>query len=117
MHRAGDGFVVAFADPAAAAECAVAIQRRLHDHRRAHGFAPRVRIGVHEAEATRVGNDYSGRGVHTSARIASAAGADEVLVSATTLAGDPRFTVRETRTLTLKGFSEPLDAVVVEWRE
>jgi class 3 adenylate cyclase len=117
IKHEGDGFFVAFATPGAAVSCAIGVQRALADHRREHGFAPRVRVAVHEAEATRFGNDYSGRGVHTSARIASAAGADEVLVSATTLAGDPRFTVREARTITLKGFSEPLDAVVVEWRE
>ncbi len=33
--------------------CAVAIQGALRDHRRAHGFAPQVRIGVHAAAATR----------------------------------------------------------------
>ena len=47
-----------------------------------HGFAPGVRIGLHEAEATREGSDYQGRGVHEAARIAGAAGADEILVSA-----------------------------------
>ncbi len=41
--------------PAAGASCAVAIQRRLAEHRRKHGFAPQVRIGMHAAEATAIG--------------------------------------------------------------
>ena len=42
VDHAGDGFFVAFDDPASAIGCAVAIQRALADHRRAHGFAPAV---------------------------------------------------------------------------
>ena len=43
----GDGFFVAFDNAADAIECAVDIQRRLTKHRRDHGFAPSVRIGLH----------------------------------------------------------------------
>ena len=43
-----------------------------------------IRAGVHTAEIVRVGNDVRGIGVHVAARVAAAAGADEVLVSATT---------------------------------
>ena len=49
------------------------IQRTLADHRRAHGFAPQVRIGVHAAEATRAAGDYEGAGVHAAARIGALA--------------------------------------------
>ena len=52
MHSTGDGFFASFADASAAASCAVAIQRLLAEHRRLHGFAPQVRIGMHAAEAT-----------------------------------------------------------------
>ena len=62
VHRTGDGFFVAFPDARTALACAIAIQRTLAEHRRAHGFAPQVRIGVHAAEATRVGGDYEERG-------------------------------------------------------
>ena len=37
----GDGFFVAFQGPGDALACAVAIQRALAEHRRAHGFAPK----------------------------------------------------------------------------
>ena len=43
-----------------------------------------IRAGVHTAEIVRVGNDVRGIGVHVAARVAAAAGPDEVLVSATT---------------------------------
>ena len=41
---------------------------------RQHGFAPSVRIGLHTAEASRRGTDYSGKGVHVAARVAALAG-------------------------------------------
>ena len=46
VHTTGDGFFASFWDAAAAASCAVAIQRRLTDHRGKHGFAPQVRDRV-----------------------------------------------------------------------
>ena len=52
VKHEGDGFFVAFADGRSALECAIATQRTLDQHRREHGFAPQVRIGVHEAEVT-----------------------------------------------------------------
>jgi hypothetical protein len=63
----GDGFFVAFQSASEAVECAVAIQRALQEHRRAHGFAPQVRIGVHAASATHERLDYRGKGVNAAA--------------------------------------------------
>ena len=60
----GDGFFVAFESPEDALACAVAIQRRLADHRQTAGFAPQVRIGLHAAGATQVGQNFTGKGVH-----------------------------------------------------
>ena len=85
IDHAGDGFFVAFEQPASAIECAVAIQRTLADHRRAHGFSPQVRIGLHTAKATRRGINYRGKGVHEAARIAALAEAGEILASQETL--------------------------------
>ena len=87
VHRTGDGFFVAFPDARAALGCAATIQRTLADHRRDHGFAPQVRIGVHAAEATRAGGDYEGAGVHAAARIAALAEGGEVLASVETVEG------------------------------
>ena len=58
----GDGFFVGFDSPDQALACAVAIQRRLAEHRRRNGFAPKVRIGVHASGATQVGRISPARG-------------------------------------------------------
>jgi class 3 adenylate cyclase len=110
----GDGFFVEFDSPDAALACAVAIQRELTEHRRAHGFAPQVRIGVHTSDATQVGNNFTGKGVHEAARIAALAGGDEILASSVTMT--PRFSGSEPRMVSLKGISEPVEVVSVEWR-
>lgn len=81
VHHAGDGFFVAFPSADGALGCALAIRQRLHEHRRQHGFAPSVRIGLHIAEALETPTGYEGRGVHIAARIAALADADEILVS------------------------------------
>ena len=73
MRTTGDGFFVTFDDPASAIACAVAIQQALAEHRREQGFSPTVRIGLHRAEATKEGTDWSGKGVHAAARIGALA--------------------------------------------
>ena len=115
IDHAGDGFFVAFSDAASAVTCAVEIQRKLADHREEHGFAPQVRIGVHAAEATRVGREFSGRGVHAAARIGALADGGEILASYTTIDG-MELTVSEPRDVALKGIAEPVRVVAVEWR-
>lgn len=118
VNSTGDGFFVAFGTAADAIECAVDIQRRLARHRHEHGYAPLVRIGLHSAEATRVGRDYRGRGVHIAARVGGAASGGEILVTADTLqpGGETRFTVSEPRAVTLKGVGEPVEVHAIDWR-
>ncbi len=117
IKHEGDGFFVAFPDPSSALDCAIALQRILEEHRREHGFAPRVRIGIHAAEATRRGGDFFGQGVHAAARVAAAAASGRILTSATTVArAGHAYTVSEPRAIELKGFAEPVDVVEVEWR-
>jgi class 3 adenylate cyclase len=113
VDHAGDGFFVAFPDSKSALECAVSIQRKLADHRREHGFAPRVRIGVHATSASQAGGRYRGRGVHEASRIAALAGPDEIMASrATVPAGFPLSELREEK---VKGISKPLEVVRVDW--
>ena len=109
---------MAFDQAADAIECAVDIQRRLTRHRREHGFAPSVRIGLHAAEATRDGRDYSGRGVHVAARIGAAASARRSSSPATSSSrpGQTRFKLSEPRALTLKGVREPVEVRAIDWR-
>jgi class 3 adenylate cyclase len=117
LDHAGDGFFVAFDDPAAAIGCAVAIQSSLAEHRRAHGFAPQVRIGVHATPASRSAGTYRGKGVHVAARIGAVAEAGEILASLSSAeATQSRFTLSPPRTVTLKGISKPVDVVAIDWR-
>jgi class 3 adenylate cyclase len=114
IDHAGDGFFVAFPEPGTALACAVAIQRSLAEHRRQHGFAPPVRIGVHTAEAVRVRGGYRGKGIHAAARIGAVAAANEIVASHQTAeAGRHPFTDR--RSMKLKGLSTPVEVVTVEW--
>lgn len=116
IRHQGDGFFVSFASAADAVECAVAIQRRLAEHRRAQGFAPQVRIGMHTADAHRRGLDYTGFGIHEAARIGGVAGADEILVSAATLESAAKVYPSETRTVALKDIAEPVEVASIDWR-
>jgi class 3 adenylate cyclase len=116
VKHEGDGFFVAFAEPDNALECACSIQRSLRDHRRDHGFAPRVRIGIHATEATDRGGDYGGHGVHATARIAAAAGAGEIIASRQTLeAAGVGFRAIDERPLELKGLAEPFTVATIDW--
>jgi len=117
-NHTGDGFFVAFPETVSAVDCAVAIQRSLRDHRRDHGFAPSIRIGIHAADATRTDGGYTGQGVHVAARIAAEAQAEEILVSAsilTELTG-LELPVSDPKSLSLKGISAPVEVCSVEWR-
>lgn len=115
VDHAGDGFFVAFDDPSSAIECAVAIQRRLREHRREHGFAPQVRIGLHQADAMGVAGDYKGKGVHEAARIGALAAGGEILTSRATVEGaSVQQRVSAAREAVLRGIG-PVEIVAVEW--
>ena len=117
VKATGDGFFFAFTDAEDAIAAAVAMQQRLAEQREAQAFAPAVRIGIHQAQANRVGLDYAGIGVNQASRIGAAAEGGEILVSASSLAA-LRHPITEggRRTAELKGLSEPVELVAVSWR-
>lgn len=114
VSATGDGFFVGFDSPELAIAAAVAIQRRLADHRAKNGFAPQVRIGLHASDASQVGANFRGRGVHEASRIAGLAAGSEILASAATVSAE--VPTSAPRSVMLKGFSEPIDVVAVDWR-
>lgn len=118
VNHTGDGFFVSFDSVSDGVEAAVAIQRRLAEHRREHGFAPSVRIGLHVAEASVDGGDYRGQGVHLAARVAAVAGPEEIVISKDAVeAGDTlRFPLSEGRSVELKGIKDPVQVHQVDWR-
>ncbi len=115
IDHAGDGFFVAFPGPDPAIQCAVEIQRRLADHRREHGFAPAVRIGLHATEALGGGGEYTGKGVHTAARIGALAGGGEIVASSATVQGTT-YTASGPTLAELKGIAEPVPVVRLDWK-
>ncbi len=114
VNSTGDGFFATFPSARRAVDCAVAIQRALRDQD-AIGFAPPVRIGLHTAEATRRGQDFSGIGVHVAARVGALAGAGEILATVETLeeAGVPM--ASDAREVAVKGVTVPLQVAGVAW--
>ncbi|MFP5333534.1 MAG: hypothetical protein ACLGHX_14380 [Acidimicrobiia bacterium] len=116
VRHTGDGFFVTFADVETAIECATDIQRQLADHRREHGFAPSVRIGMHTAEATLEPSDYSGHGVHVAARVAAMADRDEIVVTASSLPDGLAFDRTGSEAVLLKGLADPVEIVRILWR-
>jgi len=94
IKATGDGLILAFPVTDDAIEAADAIQRRFNAQRREQGFAPALRIGIHRAEANRVGLDYEGSGVNKAGRAEAAAASGEILVSDETMV-DARRAFRE----------------------
>jgi len=78
IQMTGDGFMAAFDGPARAVRCAQAMGQAVADL----GIA--IRAGIHTGEVEFIGDTARGLTVHEAARVASVAGATEVLVSATT---------------------------------
>ena len=114
ISTTGDGFFVSFDSPDLAVAAAIAIQRRLAEHRSTQGFAPAVRIGLHASDATQVGGDFHGKGVHEASRIAALGGAGEIVASVGTVGEAHR--TSGPRSAELKGLSEPIEVVNVDWR-
>ena len=77
VKSTGDGILATFDGPARGVRCACAIA----DEIRPLGIE--VRAGLHTGECEMIDNDVGGIAVHIGARIASLAGASEVLVSST----------------------------------
>ncbi len=113
VQSTGDGFFVAFDLATQALACARAIQAALAERRQGGDITLSVRIGVHTAEANRRGSDYSGIGVHTAARVAALAEADQILATAETLtdAGDPA--AGAVSEVSLRGLTAPVRVAAV----
>jgi len=78
----GDGFMLAFPDPGAALDCAIAVQRDFGDRGEATGDEVlRVRMGLHTGEVIAEEGDFFGKNVILAARIAAQAAGGEILVS------------------------------------
>ena len=77
IDTAGDGVFASFDGPARAVRCASALHDRLTR------LGVKIRSGLHTGECEVAGDKLAGVAVHIGARVASAAEADEILVSST----------------------------------
>jgi adenylate cyclase len=75
----GDGFMIAFADPANAVRFSTEVQDALDDGSRWEQI--RVRIGIHMGTSVRRGADLFGLDVAMAARVADQADGGEILIS------------------------------------
>jgi class 3 adenylate cyclase len=102
VNTTGDGFLARFDGPAAALHCASAIRTTAERE----GIA--IRASVHVGEVEIVGTDVRGIAVHEAARIMSVAGANEIVVSATTraLAHGSKLEFKPVGVHSLKGLPE-----------
>ena len=75
VDTAGDAFFAIFDRPTRAIRCAVAIRAAVRT------IGLELRTGIHTGECEVIGDDLGGIAVHIAARVASAAGAGEILVS------------------------------------
>jgi class 3 adenylate cyclase len=77
VKTTGDGFLASFESPGRAVQCARAVRDAVR------GLGVELRAGIHTGECERIGQDLAGIAVHAAARIESAAGPGEILVSST----------------------------------
>jgi class 3 adenylate cyclase len=112
LNRPRRDLFATFDGPARAVRCASAIIERVHP------LGIEVRSGLHTGEIEIRGDDVAGIAVHIAARVATMAGAREVLVSSTVrdlVAGSGlRFYDRGSHTL--RGLPEPLRLFAAEVR-
>ena len=70
IKSTGDGFLVEFDSALKATQCAVNLQRRIHERNAEGGLAPiRIRIGIHLGDVVQSGADILGDAVNIAARI------------------------------------------------
>jgi adenylate cyclase len=115
VKRLGDGVMAVFETAGAAAEAVFDLRRRLEPIE-VSGYRPRMRFGIHCGRPRRLGGDYYGVDVNTTARIMAAADPDELLVSQRTceeLDGE-RFRVGRARRLKAAGAPDDLRVASVQ---
>jgi class 3 adenylate cyclase len=117
VKNQGDGFMLAFSDPAAALDCAVAVQRDFAARDTGDDDEIRVRMGMHVGEVIAEGGDFFGRSVILAARIAAQARGGELLISSALRESCPDGDVAtdEGRELELKGLAGAHRVYAVDW--
>lgn len=119
IKHTGDGIMACFMSADEAVVCAARIQTDLTSQAfERGGIRLQVRIGAAAGEPVEHHSDLFGSTVQLAARLCSAAGPDEVLISGSVIdlctAKDLPFVARDP--IALKGFDQPQKAAAVDWR-
>jgi DNA-binding NarL/FixJ family response regulator/class 3 adenylate cyclase len=103
----GDEFFLAFGDPQAAVETALAIQEKHESHEWPGERRVRVRMGIHTGTPAIEQDDYVGIDVHCVARLCSAGHGGQVLLSKASREALDDITVKDLGEHELRGLPSP----------
>ena len=119
VKNLGDGLMVAFPSVVDALSCAVGIQQAVQRHNaREVDDRLKVRVGLHVGEPIQDEGDYFGTPVVVAKRLCDSAEGGQILASdlVRALVGSRgSFGFRPLGSVTLKGFSEPLETCEIAW--
>jgi class 3 adenylate cyclase len=122
VKHTGDGIMASFTSVTNSLSCSIAIQRAIAAHNdvaAAAGDRFLVRIGIAAGEPVTEQGDMFGAAVQLAARLCSSTAAGEICLSDTLrgLAIGKRFEFSAPMDLDLKGFDEPVRAVLLHWAD
>jgi class 3 adenylate cyclase len=117
IKHTGDGIMACFGDPAAAVDCARAIQRAFDAFNLASAEKLRVRIGIDAGDPIEDSNDLFGATVQKAARICQDATPEAIVISeAVQRRLGPRVPLTQLGPRLLKGFAAAMPLYEVAWR-
>jgi len=118
----GDGLLIEFTNARDAIECAVELQRSVHQHNSEEGALPlRMRVGIHLGDVERRGPDILGDAVNIASRIEPLAEAGGICLSAQVydqVHNKVPYQLQRVGPKTLKGVNEPIEIfrIVLPWQ-
>jgi class 3 adenylate cyclase len=117
LKNTGDGLMAAFGSAAATVSCAVSVQQRFERRNRSAAEQLPIKVGVSAGDASAVEGDYFGMPVIEAARLCDRCSGGQILAKELVahLAAGRRHAFRAVGALELKGLTEPLEAVEVQW--
>jgi class 3 adenylate cyclase/tetratricopeptide (TPR) repeat protein len=118
VKNLGDGLMVVFSSASASISCAVAMQQAVERDNRGRGHQLGLRIGVSGGEVTREDADYFGDPVIEAARLCALSQSGQILAAdvVRAMAGRrSRHALDGVGPLVLKGLTEPVETVEVQW--
>ncbi len=118
IETRADETVSVFTSGAAAVRAAIGFQKAISDRRWPDKSEVRVRAGIHTGPITVVDGSYVGLSVHQAARVTSAAGGGQILVSRDsldTMDRHPEVGFASIGTHSLAGVPEPMELFSVEF--